>query len=215
MVYEALRADILGGRLEPGSRLGFTGLRERFGGSMSTIREALTKLVEQGLVETERQMGFRVMTISAADLLDLTEARQEMEGLALRFAIRDGSAEWEASVVAAHHLLDRTHAYVEDDPGRFSEEWAQAHADFHNMLLSGCGNRRILDAATSMRDAAELYRRWSVPLGGDHGRDIASEHAELMRLTLSRDTERAQESLRAHIQRTTDKLVGVLHDADH
>lgn len=214
LAYEALRSDILAGRLRPGDRLGFTLLRERFGGSMSTIREALTRLVEQGLVESERQVGFRVVTISVEDLIDLTEARQEMEGLALELALRDGSMEWETSVVATHHALERTRAYAQDDHARFSEGWAQAHADFHNALLSGCGNRRILEAALSMRDAAELYRRWSVPLGKDHGRDIAAEHEGLMRAAVSRNATAARSALTTHIQRTTDKLIPVLAETE-
>lgn len=214
-VSESLRADILTGRLHPGERLGFAQLRDRFGASMGTLREALTALVDQGLVVSERQQGFRVVTISIEDLVELTEARREMEGLALTYAIRDGDVAWEAEVLATHHVLEHTPSYQEDDPGRFSDEWATAHAAFHNALLAGCGNRRILSAAMALRDAADLYRRWSVPLGNDRERDIPAEHAGLMQAALERNAELACERLAQHIQRTTDKLIPVLTEADN
>ena len=56
----AMRSDILSGRLTPGAKLPFAELAARYGGSTSVIREGLTRLVEQGLVQAEPQHGFRV-----------------------------------------------------------------------------------------------------------------------------------------------------------
>lgn len=142
--------------------------------------------------------------------MDLTRARCEIEVLALRYAIHDADVAWEAEALAAHHLLDRAPQYEVEDPGRFTEEWAAAHGKFHRALLHGCGTRRILAAATALRDSAELYRRWSVPLGRDHARDIRSEHKALLDAAVGRDAETACDLLARHIRRTTDKLLPVL-----
>lgn len=206
MAYEALRADILAGRLRPGSKLGFAGLVARHECSIGALREALQRLAEQGLVVNELQHGFRVVPISAEDLTDLTAARCEIEVLALRYAIRDGDVDWEAGAVAAHHVLERARQYEPDDPGRFSEEWAVAHERFHRAALAGCGNRRILATATAMRDSAELYRRWSTPLH-DRARDVADEHRATLAAVIARDEDLAADLLRFHIQRTTDRLL--------
>jgi DNA-binding GntR family transcriptional regulator len=206
MAYEALRADILAGRLRPGSKLGFAGLVARYGCSIGALREALQRLAEQSLVVNELQQGFRVVPISAEDLADLTAARCEIEILALRYAIRDGDVDWEAGAVAAHHVLGRARQFDSDDPERFSEEWAVAHERFHLVLLAGCGNRRILATATALRDSAELYRRWSAPLH-DRDRDIAGEHRATLAAVIARDEDLAAELLAVHIQRTTDKLL--------
>src|SRR4051794_29567975 len=93
-IYDRLRADILAGRLEPGQRLPFAELSKRYEASMGLLREALQRLTEQGLVESEVQQGFRVATVSAADLRDLTAARCELEGLALRHAIAEADMQW-------------------------------------------------------------------------------------------------------------------------
>ena len=107
-VYGQLRADILAGALQPGARLPFAELSARYRSSTSAIREGLQRLVEQGLVTSEPQLGFRVVTLSIADLEDLTTARREIEGLALRYSIEHGDLAWEAGVVAAWHTLERT-----------------------------------------------------------------------------------------------------------
>ena len=207
VVLEGLRSDILAGRRAPGERLPFAELVKDFRCSVGVLREALQRLAEQGLVECEVQQGFRVVRVSEHDLVELTTARCEIEVLALRLAVEGGDVRWEASAVAAHHVLERTAMFDPEDVGRFSEDWATNHARFHHSLLAGCSNRRILSTATSLRDAAELYRRWSVPVGGDYGRDIAGEHRALMEASVSHQTEEACSLLRTHIQRTTDMLL--------
>ena len=214
VVFDSLRADILGGRLAPAQRLPFAQLVRQFDCSVGVIREALQRLAEQGLVESEAQQGFRVVRVSVTDLLDLTEARCEIETLALRLAIAAGDVAWEAEAVAAHHVLERTPMYDPDGSPGFTEEWAAAHALFHQALLDGCHNRRVLTIATSLRDSAELYRRWSVPLGRDRKRDISGEHRALLDATIARDAATACALLRQHIQRTTDKLLPVLSQAE-
>jgi DNA-binding GntR family transcriptional regulator len=205
-VFDDLRSDILAGRLEPGSKLPFAGLVTRFECSVGAIREALQRLAEQGLVISEWQQGFRVTDISAEDLADLTDARCEIEVLALRYAINNADVGWEAQAVSAHHILDRTPMYDAADPARFSEQWVEAHATFHDALLHGCPNRRIRTVALSLRESAELYRRWSAPLH-DRDRDIAAEHRAIIDAIVARDVDLASGLLCTHIRRTTDKLL--------
>ncbi|MEC3993752.1 GntR family transcriptional regulator [Actinacidiphila sp. DG2A-62] len=205
-VHAELRADILAGRLTPGARLPFAELSARYGMSMGVIREALTRLTAEGLVESEPQYGFRVTPVSVEDLRHLTEARLAIETLVLRQAFAQGGVAWESSVLAAHHRLERTPQMTGDDPARLADEWVAAHNAYHLALLSGCPNPRLLAMAASLRDSAELYRRWSVPLGREH-RDIAGEHHALLDAVLAQDADAAAALLAAHIQHTTDVLL--------
>ena len=95
-VFHRLRADILAGRHQPGERLRYAELCEQYDTSMGVLREALLRLAEQELVKGEAQQGFQVVSLSADDLLELTEARRELETLTLRHAIADGDLEWES-----------------------------------------------------------------------------------------------------------------------
>jgi DNA-binding GntR family transcriptional regulator len=209
-VYAELRADILAGRQRPGARLPFAELTVRYEASTGVLREALTRLAAEGLVDSEPQYGFRVVPLSVADLQHLTDAREAIETLVLGQAVEHGGVSWESEVLAAHHRLERTPQMAADDASRLSDEWTAAHAGYHHALLAGCPNPRLLAIAESLRDAAELYRRWSVPLAHTH-RDIAGEHRAILDAVLAHDTHAATAALTAHIQATTNVL---LREAD-
>ena len=204
-VYEMLRSELLNGVLQPSHKLKMVELTERFGASQSVIREALTRLTEQGLLVATPQRGFRVRDLSIQDIAELTETRIQVESLAVRLAVERGDLQWETGILAAHHRLERT-PVIRDD-GTVSEDWSVRHRDFHQALLTGCGNRRLESVASSLRDSAELYRRWYWVLTDDHQRDLAREHRELKELALARDADRAIAVLTEHIDRAPSLLI--------
>ena len=59
----------------------------------------------------------------------------------------------------------------------------------------------------NVADEAELYRRWSQPLGREKNRDLDGEHRRMMELALARDADGAVTALRDHIAHTTELLV--------
>lgn len=205
-VYNQLRADILAGRLLPGTKLRFADLTDRYDCSTSVVREGLSRLAEQGLVQSEPQHGYHVTPLSLDDLEDLTTARCALEGLVLRMSIESGDIAWESGVVAAHHALDRQTMKTVDEPVRISDEWVAAHAKFHGALLAACPSQRLRTMALSLRDAAELYRRWSGPVGHDEDRDVGNEHRALADAALRGDADEAVRLLEAHLLRTTRAL---------
>ncbi|MGY0021435.1 GntR family transcriptional regulator [Streptomyces sp. YJ-C3] len=209
-VYAAIREEIFQGTLRPGQRLRLVELAGRFGVSQSVVREALTRLSEQDLVVAAPQQGFRVVTLSRAHLDELTDARIEIESLVLRRSITRGDIQWESEVVAAHHRLSATLPLRAD--GLQNDDWFAAHERFHQALLEGCGNDRLLSVAMSLRDAATVYRRWSVPVAHDVTRDVAGEHRALMEAALARDADKAAGLLAAHLDRTASALRAVVEE---
>ncbi len=179
---------------------------ERYECSTGVVREGLSRLAAQGLVRSEPQPGFHVTPLSEDDLHDLTDARCELEGLVLRMSVEHGDIAWESEIVAAHHALDRTPMESRDDPALLSEEWTQAHSRFHAALLAACPNRRLRDMALSLRDSAEMYRRWSHPIGAGRHRDVAAEHRQLVDAALSGNATEAVRLLGEHLRRTVSDL---------
>ena len=206
-VFERMRADILAGRLRPGSRLRYAELCGHYETSTGVLREAMLRLSEQGLVKGEPQQGFQVVDLSVEDLRDLTEARVVLETLVFRSAVAEGDLDWETRILASHHRLSRKSQFDADDPDRLSDEWVAEHAEFHRALLDGCTNRRLKEIASSLRDTAELYRRWSLPLGSGIERDVAAEHEALLSAVLARDADRAVDALTNHISLTSRILL--------
>ncbi|MFC4945137.1 GntR family transcriptional regulator [Pseudonocardia sp. GCM10023141] len=211
-LYARIRGDILGGRLVPGEHLRFPQLPQHYEASVGATREVLTRLAADGLVLSEARRGYRVRPLSHSDLLELTQARVEQESLVLRLSITDGDTSFEAQAVAAHHMLERAPYLDEADPSHPTPVWAAAHAAFHEALLAGCANRRLLATALSLRAEAELYRAWGVAFGGDSGHDVAQEHRMLLHHTVGRDTDAAVQLLRDHIAHTAQLLISCAPD---
>ena len=157
-----------------------------------------------------RKHGFRVRELSVKDIAGLTEARVEIESVALRLAIERGDVRWETKIVAAHHLVERTPRV--DDNGKYREEWGVRHRDFHQALTAGCNNARLQEVVLRLRARDELYRRWWWALATDRHRDLAAEHRQLMELTLARNADAAIEALAYHIKRAPDQLIAYAHE---
>jgi DNA-binding GntR family transcriptional regulator len=193
------------GEIRAGSRLHLADLAKDLGVGIGLVREAVTRLASEELVVASPQQGFRVRSISASDLRDLTWIRVELETLALRESIAHGDITWESELVAAHHKL--AHTPVWDEGGRYNRGWMEAHRQFHAALASACGSPTLLRMRAELWDAAEIYRHWSGKSRAGGERRPADEHAEILQATLSRDAERATALLTQHLELTSRILV--------
>ncbi len=200
--YIALRSDIVNGRLRPGERLQLAALSKVYDVSAGVLREVLPRLVGEGLARAEPQHGFSVISISTADLLQLTECRLTIETMALRQSIEHGDLSWESRVLAAHHVLANTESM---DTTGIRLEWRDAHTTFHRELLAGCPNERLLSVTRSLRDLADVYQNWSDRSSGR--RDVRGEHRMLLDATLGRNADLAVRYLTDHIQHSAEFLV--------
>src|SRR5882762_1346901 len=104
-VASALQRDLVAGRHMPGQKLPIVQLAKTYGVSPGAVREALSRLISEGLVEFNEQRGFRAAPVSQAALMDITRTRILIDVHALREAIRLGDVEWEAEVLAIEHRL--------------------------------------------------------------------------------------------------------------
>jgi len=208
-IHGQVRNDILAGRIAPGTRLKAVELCRQYGVSLSVVREALTRLVEQRLVERRAQQSFAVISVSADHLRDLTMLRIHVETVALRRAVERGDIAWQGRVLAAEHQL--AHTPSRDPPGsnQMSTAWTAAHAVFHATLVEACGSPLLIELCRSLFDASELYRRWSLRVK----RALTNEHGAIVQAVLSRDSDRATALLTQHFQRTADAAIEALREA--
>ncbi|WP_411035709.1 GntR family transcriptional regulator [Shinella sp. BYT-45] len=209
--YEAIRQAIRGGRFKPGDRLRFADLQALCGMSVTPVREALARLTAEGFTVLDDHRGYSVASLSLEELRDITAARQLCESEALRLSVARGDADWEARVIAAHHLMVRIPQAREDIPSAMREDWEARHAAFHAALISACGSPILLEICEKLFSRADRYRRMSVSLSGAT-RNVEGEHRQLMDLALARDAEGAATALRAHYGRTAAALESFLED---
>jgi DNA-binding GntR family transcriptional regulator len=200
-LYDLLRADIVGGDLEPGSKLAIEALAERYGASATPLREALNRLVSDGLVERREQRGFYVAAIGAADLHEITKTRCWLEAIALRESIAARTTEWEEALVLAHHRLARTPRSLSDSRFEDNPDWEPRHRAFHRALIAGCGSRWLLSFCDQLADQHYRYRRLSAPRAFAK-RGVKTEHQQLMEAAIEGRADDAVALLRAHFERT-------------
>lgn len=204
-----LRRDVTMGVFEPGKKLKVDELQAIYRFSSSPLREALSKLSQEGLIRADDRKGFRVAEISKEDLQDITRMRLMMDIQALELAIELGDDEWEAEIVSAHYKLDKLERTFGDGPVVLDETWIAAHKDFHMALLSACTSTRLQQWCSSLFDQAERYRQFSAR-NRQTGRRKSNEHKRIMDAVLKRDTATACSLLVDHIASTQKNVLTAL-----
>lgn len=206
-VRNQLRKDILAGTWLPGEKLLLSELSKRYKTSSTVVREALTRLSGDDLVQLKPNRGFFVPQLSLSELRDFNELRCVTEGLGIRLAVERGDLTWESELIAAHHLLERTQHYRTDEPTKLDDAWVLAHAAFHRKLLEACQVQVLIDLSSRLADSTSLYRRWGGVAPATTPRDVETEHREILNAVTARDAELAAELLRQHYTRTTEVIV--------
>ncbi len=208
--YWRLRADILEGALAPAVKLRIELLKATYGFGASSLREALNRLVSDGLVEAEGQRGFWVAPISREAFGDITIARKIVEVGALRQSIEHGTIEWEARVIAARHSLDRLEKSMTTHTQEVVLTWERANRQFHMELLSGCPSKWLLRSVSMLYDQALRYRhrtklRRAIPRIG-----VSTDHNNIVEAALAHNADLACQLLSDHIDatwRSTDQAI--------
>lgn len=204
-----LRRDVTMGVFSPGQKLKIDELQTLYGFSSSPLREALSKLSQEGLIRADDRKGFRVADISREDLRDITRMRVMLDIQALESAMRCGDAEWEAGIVAAHYKLEKLERDLSDGPVVLDDLWVATHKAFHLSLLAACDSPRLLQWCASLFDQSERYRQFSSRYRKTHRRKSA-EHKRLMEAVTRREIALACELLKEHISNTQRNVLTAL-----
>ncbi len=129
-----LRRLVLDGAFEPNSRLPEVAISERLGISRTPLREAMARLVEEGLLERLETGGCRVASFTMADIIDAIEIRGVLEGTAARFAAERGVDSLLAD--ACREVLAGLDKAVFGSDDVDFESYVRLNARFHEILHS-------------------------------------------------------------------------------
>lgn len=201
LAYSRLRADILFGRLAPRERLPLDAVGQRYGASVSTMRELLSRLASEGLVVAEGQRGFEVAPVSPAEFREVGALRLLLETHAMAQSFAAGDLEWEGQVVAAHHKLSVMESRMIDKAEADPILWKQCDRSFHHALIAACGSRMLLTTHSAVYDKYLRYQMIAVVFRGEAA---AREHGELLDCALKRNSARATSILQKHIESCLD-----------
>lgn len=198
-VTQELREAIIQGKLTPGNKLKVEELKSQLNIGASPIREALSLLTSDQLVERIDQRGFRVAPVSNKHFREILNLRCQLEDIALRASIDNGRTQWEEQLVLAHYRLSQA-------PRSPVVVWEALHKSFHSDLLRACGSPILLRFCDQLYDLNIRYRYIAGRSGRYAKRDVAREHREILEATIERDGDKASELLQQHYRRTGEFL---------
>lgn len=201
--YLDLRNSIITGQLAPGERLKVEALRDTLSTGASPVREALSLLTSDQLVERIDQRGFRVAQTSREQFQEILNLRCQLEDMALRESVAAGDSDWEEALVLAHHRMTRT------DRADVAEFEAR-HKEFHMALIAACKSPILLRFCDQLYDLNVRYRHLAGTAKSYSIRDVKAEHREILDAAVERDIDKTSELLRQHYRNTGEFLAELI-----
>lgn len=199
IIARRLREVIMAGGLAPGTQLGEADLAARFEVSRGPLREAMQRLVQEGLLRSEPHRGLFVVDLEPGDVYDIYDARAAVERAAVLRILRD-DPEAAAEQLAAIHA-EMCEAAAAGDSAAVSD----ADLRFHEVMVSISGSRRLVRMARTLlvetrMCLSALQRTYQAPS------DRITEHAQIIEAIRCGDRDRALAMLEAHMDDAVQRL---------
>lgn len=196
-VYDQLKADVGEFRLVPGDRFTENEISDRLGVSRTPVRQALTRLQQEGLVEVLFRSGWRVLPFDFDQFDQLYDLRMVLETAAAHTLCEDGTPRRPVH----HDLLEQLSAIWLVPPAQRStntqqvSQWDEA---FHSTLVIAAGNVEMARVHRDVTDRIRIIRRLDFT---QQARIEATydEHAKILKAILRKRGDEATMLLRAHI----------------
>ena len=191
IVTERLRAAIVNGSLEPGSQLSEVELAETFGVSRGPVREALQRLIQEGLLLSEPHRGVFVPVLTNDDVLDIYLAREALESAAIRSIVANNTS------AAASQALDEFVTQMEE--AEAAGDWEAVgifDLEFHVALVEASGSQRLRRMFSTVISETRLCL--GVLTTADARADLVQEHRQICDLMQEGKTEQALAVLGKH-----------------
>lgn len=200
-VYSRLRREILSGEVAAGSRLHQGELARRYGVSITPVREALSALVTDGLVDSTPYSGATVHQPTVREIDEVYELRAALTPMLVVKAVEsitdDGLAR---ATEIAHRMV----------ASNFDGVWSEENRAFHRALEAGCDNRQLVATMAKLADLSLSYVSLSVAVSEARKAQASDEHFELLDLYRRRDWEAATEVTLRHIKATHELVRSAL-----
>jgi DNA-binding GntR family transcriptional regulator len=209
VVADHLRTAILDGELKPGDWLRQQHIAEELGVSPMPVREALTQLAAEGVVEHVPYRGARVATFSMDDVADLYANRALLESMAAAAAALNVTPE---ELAELRDLQSQMRGKLTS--GRLSE-YSQLNRRFHRVLYVASRRDYLVRALDRIWSAfptmmmSYYAQTTSETLAEREAQDL-EEHATIIAALEDSDGERAEELMRQHIETNREELLAVL-----
>lgn len=191
MVGERIRTEVIHGGVEPGAQLNEIDLAARYGVSRGPVREALQRLIQEGLLRSEPHRGVFVPVMTDEDVVDIYLAREALETAAVRCIV--GSPRAEST------CADLTTVVGEMEEAESREDWgllARVDLQFHATLVSAAGSPRLERMFTTVLGETQLCMNVLTSSAARVG--LVTAHRRIAEMIRDGDTDEVLRVLRRH-----------------
>lgn len=191
-VLTEIRDAILDGHLGSGAPLRQDKLASSLGVSKIPVREALLRLVAEGLVEVKANRGFAVARLEPNEAEEILDIRAVLECRALQLSV---SAMTDDTIAAATEVLD------EAEQTESIDRWGELNWAFHSLLYEAADRPKLAQLIRQISNQTERYIR--VLISNSSYRSVAEhEHRTILAACSLRNAEAASALLGQHIRQT-------------
>lgn len=203
-VVNIIRADIMSLRIPPDTRISIDQLARELDVSQTPIREALSQLEAMGLVTKRHYVGYcSAPQLSRKQLDELYEMRQLLEPYAARRAAQRMTPELAETL---HKLSD---AMGPESPIESYDQFAQLDSELHDAIAAGSGNNIIQESLARLHSHFHIFR---LRFHSEVTKEAYLEHEKLVDALTSGNADVAEQLMRAHIQKSYDRLLPFAKD---
>jgi DNA-binding GntR family transcriptional regulator len=199
----ALRELILDGDLRPGARLGEVELADRLGVSRTPVREALSRLAAEGLVEIAPNRGARVATWTVAELEGVFDLRASLEPQLTGFAVPRATPD---DVAALDELARQMLEVGSPGPRQDLDALVPLNRAFHDRLVALADHPALAAALAAAIHPPIVLRNFHTYDEASLRRSLA-HHAEIVAAIRAGDAEWAKAVMTAHISNARAVMV--------
>lgn len=204
-LVDLVRERILSGRVPPNGPIRQDALAAELGISKIPLREALARLEQEGLLQSQANRGFFVRSLNRDEAEEVYRLRLKLEPDVMALAAERADAAQHETAISTLATLDHVTDAGGDGVGAFNRA-------FHLALLRPSGQLLSVNILERLHVLSERYvRKHLEPLGRDERAN--EEHRQMLEAWLGRDSARIRELTVAHIKKTMDDLKVQL-DAD-
>ena len=211
-VYNQIRVAILNGVLAPGQMLRQEEMAARLGVSRGPLREALPRLVAEGLVVLHANRGYSVTSLDLDEIQELFDLRAMIEVKLARAAVARRSADDVAVVQKMNMELGALVKCTTSGDARDRLRWFDLNVEFHDALLAPAGLPQHARLLETIRNRLEPYIRMEVYLTGDLD-EAQDEHDALVQAFLRRKADDFATLVHAHVDHARVRLLDGLRES--
>lgn len=201
--YSRLRTLILSGQLAPDSTITENAMVERLALGKTPVREAMRRLVLEGLLDVTPRLGYTVTGISLRDVNDIFQLRVIVEVAAAQLAVDQMTEEALERLEALS-----TSSYDPDDPDSL-QRYAAENAEYHDIIGTLSGNRRLADLITRLMLESRRFVQIA-QLTREHGEEVVLQHVAIVEAFRAGDSAAVGDAVRVHVEDAWDLVLDSL-----